>query len=148
MARIFVPSNKIESLTGYISLVKTTSHSHIVRIPKSESLPKTAIQYQTHPWSVQNLIRTSIDDQHPGPTKITAHLDHASHCKTASGTNWSKRWTYHKYSPRLNHGAHNLGMVNRLQNAEHAPHGVRGRRKNNVRQPSLALAREDRFCQG
>ena len=26
--------------------------------------------------------------------KFTTHLDHVSHCKTASGTNWSERWTY------------------------------------------------------
>ena len=26
--------------------------------------------------------------------KITTHLDHIGHCKTASGTNWSNRWTY------------------------------------------------------
>ena len=26
--------------------------------------------------------------------KLTTHLDHISHCKTASGTNWSNRWTY------------------------------------------------------
>ena len=25
--------------------------------------------------------------------KITSHLDHISHCNTASGTNWSNRWT-------------------------------------------------------
>ena len=26
--------------------------------------------------------------------KMTTHLDYISHCKTASGTNWSSRWTY------------------------------------------------------
>jgi hypothetical protein len=25
---------------------------------------------------------------------VAAHLDHISHCKTASGTNWSNKWTY------------------------------------------------------
>ena len=24
--------------------------------------------------------------------QVTTHLDHMSHCKAASGTNWSKRW--------------------------------------------------------
>ena len=26
-------------------------------------------------------------------TKSTTHLDHTSHCKTTTGTNWSNRWT-------------------------------------------------------
>ena len=37
----------------------------------------------------RNLIRTSIDDKNSGSTEITTRLDHISHCKTASGTNWS-----------------------------------------------------------
>ena len=28
------------------------------------------------------------------PLKITTCLDHFSHCKTVSGTNWLNRWTY------------------------------------------------------
>ena len=35
-----------------------------------------------------------IYDEYAGSTKIAAHLDHISRCKTASGTNWSNRWTY------------------------------------------------------
>jgi len=41
-----------------------------------------------------DLIRTSVEDKYSGTTKIIKHLDHVSHCKTASGTNWSNRWTY------------------------------------------------------
>ena len=41
----------------------------------------------------QNLIRTRIYDEYSGSMKITTHLDHISHCKTASGTYWSNRWT-------------------------------------------------------
>ena len=41
----------------------------------------------------QNLIRTSICDKYSGSTKTTTRLDHISHCKTASGTNWANRWT-------------------------------------------------------
>ena len=41
-----------------------------------------------------NLIRMSIADEHSGSIKITTHLDRTSHCKTASSTNWSNRWTY------------------------------------------------------
>ena len=36
-----------------------------------------------------DFIRTSTCDEYPGFMKITAHLDHISHCKTAFGTNWS-----------------------------------------------------------
>ena len=39
--------------------------------------------------------------EYSGSMKIITPLDHISHCKTAAGTNWSNRWTYHKYSPRL-----------------------------------------------
>ena len=42
------------------------------------------------------------DDIYSSSMKITAHLDHTSHCKRASGTNWSNRWTYRF---RLNRGA-------------------------------------------
>ena len=35
----------------------------------------------------QDLIRTSIYDQHSGSMNITTHLDHISHCKKASGIN-------------------------------------------------------------
>ena len=41
-----------------------------------------------------DLIRTSIYEQHSDSMKFTTHLDHISHCRTASGTNWSNRWTY------------------------------------------------------
>ena len=40
-----------------------------------------------------NLIRTSIYDKYSGSMKITTRLDHISHCRTASGTDWSSRWT-------------------------------------------------------
>ena len=42
----------------------------------------------------EDLTRTGVDDKYWGSTKITTHLDHISHCKTASGTNWSNRWTH------------------------------------------------------
>jgi hypothetical protein len=41
-----------------------------------------------------DLIRTSIFDKFSGSMKFTTRLDHNSHRKTASGTNWSNRWTY------------------------------------------------------
>jgi len=34
-----------------------------------------------------NLILTSVYDRYSGSMKITTHLDHISHCETASGTN-------------------------------------------------------------
>jgi hypothetical protein len=42
----------------------------------------------------EDFIRTGIYDEYSGLMKITTHLDHISHCKTVSGTNWSNRWTY------------------------------------------------------
>ena len=38
--------------------------------------------------------RTSIYGKYSGLTKITAHLNYISHCKTASSTISSSRWTY------------------------------------------------------
>ena len=37
--------------------------------------------------STLDFIRTRIYDKHSGSMKISANLDHISHCKTASGTN-------------------------------------------------------------
>ena len=42
----------------------------------------------------QNLVRTSIYDKYLVSMQISTHLDHISNFKTASGTNWSNRWTY------------------------------------------------------
>ena len=39
-------------------------------------------------------IRMSIYDKYSGSMKFTTHLDQISHCKKASGTDWSNRWTY------------------------------------------------------
>ena len=44
-----------------------------------------------------DFIWTSIYDKYPGSIKITTHLDHIRHCKAASGTNWSNRWTYRAF---------------------------------------------------
>ena len=33
-------------------------------------------------------------NNYSGALKISTHLDHLNHCKTASGTNWLNRWTY------------------------------------------------------
>ena len=41
-----------------------------------------------------NVSRTSMYDKYSGSMKITTHLDRISHCETASGANWSNRWTY------------------------------------------------------
>ena len=38
--------------------------------------------------------RVPADSKYSGSMKITTHLDHNSHCQTASGTNWSNIWTY------------------------------------------------------
>ena len=35
-----------------------------------------------------------MHDKYSGLMKVTTHLDHMSHCKTASCKNWSNRWTY------------------------------------------------------
>ena len=40
------------------------------------------------------LIAASIHHEYSGSIQITTHLDFISHCKTASGTNWSSGWTY------------------------------------------------------
>ena len=45
-------------------------------------------------WIAVLISRTSICDKCSGSMKITTRLNHIGHCKTASGTNWSKRWTY------------------------------------------------------
>ena len=45
-------------------------------------------------FSSPDFTRTSICDKCSCSTKITTHLDHISHCKTAFGTNRSNRWTY------------------------------------------------------
>ena len=37
--------------------------------------------------STGHLIRTSIYDKYPDSMKVDTHLDHTSHCSTASGTN-------------------------------------------------------------
>ena len=41
-----------------------------------------------------DFIRMSIYDNYSGSIKITTHLDHIRHCKTASGTNVLNGWTY------------------------------------------------------
>ena len=38
------------------------------------------------------------DDEYSGSIKYTTHLDHMSHGETASGTNWSNKWTYREYT--------------------------------------------------
>ena len=48
----------------------------------------------SHQIPGRNLIWTSISDKHSGLMKISTQLGHISHCITASGTNWSKRWIY------------------------------------------------------
>ena len=64
-------------------------------LPKVYSLYWAAVFEGRHQRRCQtDLTRTSIRDKYPGSTKITTHLDHIGQCKTASGTNWSKRWTY------------------------------------------------------
>jgi len=42
-------------------------------------------------------IRTSVYDNHSNSMKITLQ-DHISLWNTASGTTWSKRWTYRVFS--------------------------------------------------
>ena len=43
---------------------------------------------------VDDYIWTSVSDKCSGSINIIAHLDHISHFKTASCTNWQNRWTY------------------------------------------------------
>ena len=54
---------------------------------------ETVVRVADTPLS-SDLIRTSIYDKYSGSMKITQHLDHICHCRTASGTNWWNRWTY------------------------------------------------------
>ena len=42
----------------------------------------------------RDLIGTSVHDKCSGLIKITTHLNHISHCKTTSSTDWSGTWTY------------------------------------------------------
>ena len=51
-----------------------------------------------------DLIRTSFCDTNPGSMKIAAHLDHISHCRTASGTDWSMRCTHQAFIINTRHG--------------------------------------------
>ena len=47
-----------------------------------------------HGSALPNFTRTNIYDKYSGWMKISTHLDHVSHRKTAYGTNWSNGWTY------------------------------------------------------
>ena len=53
----------------------------------------TSPSVSTYRIVVNFIIRMIVYDEYSGSMKITSHLDHVSHCKTASGTNWSNRWT-------------------------------------------------------
>ena len=44
-----------------------------------------------------DLTRMSIHDKHSGSIEITTHMDHISHCKTASVINWWNRSTYREF---------------------------------------------------
>ena len=54
----------------------------------------TIVNSTKSPESRPNLIRASISDKYSGLMRISAHLDHMSHCKITSGTHRSNRWTY------------------------------------------------------
>jgi hypothetical protein len=45
----------------------------------------------------------SSGDYYSGSMKLTTHWDHMSHCKTASCTHWSNKWTYREYMDQLVH---------------------------------------------
>ena len=40
-----------------------------------------------------DLLRLHVHDKYSGFMKFDTRLDHVSHCKTISGTNWSNGWT-------------------------------------------------------
>jgi len=50
---------------------------------------------------VSDFIRTSIYGKYSASMKITARLDHVSHCKTSSGTSWSNGWSYRVFIIKL-----------------------------------------------
>jgi len=55
--------------------------------------------------SVADSIRTSIYDAYSASIKFTTHLHDISHCKRASGTDWSSRWTYREFIINTRRGA-------------------------------------------
>ena len=54
---------------------------------------------RAHPDRVlwNDLSQTSFHDRNSGSMKITTSLDHFSHCKTSSGTDWSNRLTHRAF---------------------------------------------------
>ena len=56
-----------------------------------------------HPQALPNSIRTSMCDKYSGSMEDTTHLDHMSHCKTASGKKMFEKMDlpsiYHESSP-------------------------------------------------
>ena len=61
------------------------------------------------------LIRTSACYKYAGSTKLTTLLDHISHCKTASDTNWSNRWTYRELIINVQYSALRAGSNQGLE---------------------------------
>ena len=62
--------------------------------------------------------------RHPKPTNtfgiVKQHIshcktDHISQCKPSFDTDWSNRWTYHKYSPRLDSVRASKGSESRVR---------------------------------
>ena len=84
------------SLWG-IECMMTTRPDEISQLPPHQYILVTRLEtlwQKSHEKAREDFIRTSICDKYSGSMKITTRLDHTSHCKTASGTNWSNRWTY------------------------------------------------------
>jgi len=57
-------------------------------------------------WATADLVRTNVYGKYSGSTKITTHLDHISHCKTALGKKMGESIDlssiYDTHSPGLN----------------------------------------------
>ena len=74
------------------------SCSNLIRfnLSSSSSFQMRSLRVQpTHSLRIPfNLIRSSTCDKCSGSVKVATHLGHISRCKTASGTDYSKGWTY------------------------------------------------------
>ena len=74
------------------------SWDHPPHLPKVNSGEFGAAGYERPTHSISFFFEPShadeYHDEYSGSAKITAHLDHISHCQTASWSNESNIWTY------------------------------------------------------
>ena len=70
------------------------SRVHEIRFGIAHHAPWPRVPDRALVLDTIELIGASICDKYSGSMKITTHLDHIGHWKTASGTTWSNSWTH------------------------------------------------------